>query len=135
MALIFGASTRAGSFENSSRFLKPLLLWLFPGISDLALHNSIVGIRKCGHAAEYAVLALLCWRAFRKPVEPDPRPWDWPLAGRALLVVMLYAATDELHQLFVASRQASLADVLIDSSGGGLALIFLWGTGRCLRRW
>jgi hypothetical protein len=35
-------------------------------------------------------------------------------------------AGDELHQLFVPSREASVVDVLIDASGAVLALLFLW---------
>ena len=69
---------------------------------------SIYFIRKCAHLTEYAMLALLLWRAVRKPVKNDPRPWIWREARLALLLVVLYAASDEFHQLFVPSRDAAV---------------------------
>jgi VanZ family protein len=77
---------------------------------------------------------LLVWRALRHPATDDPRNWSWRLAGRALLWVMLYAATDEFHQLFVPSREAAVTDVLIDTAGGALALCLLWSIGHWRRR-
>ena len=50
------------------------------------------------------MLALLLWRAFRRPAKNDPRPWNWREARLTLLLVMLYAATDEFHQIFVPTR-------------------------------
>ena len=60
---------------------------------------------------EYAVLAGLWWRALRRPVRRDPRPWSWPVAGQALLGSALWAAADEIHQAFTATRGASVRDV------------------------
>jgi VanZ family protein len=40
-----------------------------------------------------------------------------------LLVVFLYAASDEFHQSFVPGRNASLLDVLIDTAGAVVALL------------
>jgi VanZ family protein len=36
---------------------------------------------------------------------------------RAVGIATLYAATDELHQLFVSERSAQVLDVLIDGAG------------------
>ena len=88
-------------------------------------------VRKCAHLTEFAVLALLFWRAFRKPVRNAPRPWLWAEARLALLCTMLYAAGDEFHQLFVASREGKVSDVLLDTSGAALGLLALW----IVRRW
>ena len=46
-----------------------------------------------------------------------------------------YAVTDELHQGFVKSRQASPWDVGFDSVGAILALTLIWGLGRSKKRW
>jgi len=46
----------------------------------------------------------------------------------ALGVVFLYAISDEVHQAFVPTRQASTADVLIDTLGGGAGLVLIWVT-------
>ena len=67
MALIFSASGDRASFSHSSRIIGPIVRWLFPQLSDEAVHAIVVLVRKCAHLAEYAVLALLLWRALRKP--------------------------------------------------------------------
>ena len=81
------------------------------------------------------MLALLLWRAVRKPVKNDPRPWIWREARLALLLVVLYAASDEFHQLFVSSRDAAVHDVLIDTAGGAAGLLALWAIGRWRKHW
>lgn len=91
--------------------------------------------RKCAHLTEYAVLALLLWRAVRRPGKNDPRPWIWPEAGLALAIAFLYAASDEFHQIFVPTRTAQVSDVFIDTVGGAASLFALWIIGRWRKRW
>ena len=126
MALIFCASGDSLSFPHTSRVIGPFMMWLFPGLSDAAVHNIVVFVRKCGHLGEYAVMALLIWRALRKPQRGERRPWSWAVAGQAVLGVLIYAASDEFHQLFVPSRQASIWDVMLDTTGGALGMVALW---------
>jgi VanZ family protein len=75
-------------------------------------------VKKGGHMAGYALLALSYWRAlgFRR------ERW-WIAWGFA----MLYAMTDEFHQSFVPGRQPSVWDVLVFDNLG--ALISLWLMG------
>lgn len=134
MAVIFSASGDSASFSHSSRIIGPIVRWLFPRLSDEAVHTIVVLVRKCAHAAEYAVLALLAWRAVRKPLRHDTRPWRWSEAGLAFALTALYAATDELHQLCVPSRQGSIWDVSLDSLGGAIALLGLWAVCRLRQR-
>jgi VanZ family protein len=134
MALIFTGSGDAKSFQHSSLFVEPLLHWLFPHMAQEHVEEIHLVIRKCGHLTEYAVLALLFWRAVRRPVKNDPRPWDWRKARFALLMVMLYAATDEFHQSFVPARTSMVSDVFIDSAGGAGGLIALWILSRWRKR-
>jgi VanZ family protein len=126
MGLIFSASSDQGSFPRSSRIIGPLLRWLFPDLSDEAIHATVVLVRKCAHLAEYALLAVLLWRALRKPRRGRARPWRWSEAGAALALTALYAASDEVHQLFVPSRGASVWDVLLDTLGGAAGLLCAW---------
>ena len=81
MALIFSASGDSHSYEHSSRFVEPLLHWLFPQMSQARVEAIHHCFRKCGHLTEYAVLALLLWRAMRRPLKNDSRPWSWREAG------------------------------------------------------
>ena len=130
MTLIFSASADSHSYIHSSRLIAPLLHWLFPQMPQTWVDAIVYYARKCAHLSEYALLALLLWRAVRKPVKNDPRPWGWREARVALLLVALYAASDEFHQLFVPSRDAALHDVLIDTVGGAAGLLALWAVGR-----
>ncbi|MBQ8081668.1 MAG: VanZ family protein [Clostridia bacterium] len=76
------------------------------GAFDLMHHL----LRKAAHFIEYAILgALYCLFLHTFPVK-RARLYAW-LLGTA------YAATDEVHQLFVLSRGASPADVMLDSLG------------------
>jgi VanZ family protein len=126
MALVFTASADTQSFRHSSMYFEPLLRWLFPHLSAATIEMIHHGFRKTCHFTEYAVLAWLFWRVIRRPERNDQRPWRWPEAGLALACVFLYAASDELHQAFVPSRTAQVSDVLIDTSGGAVALLLLW---------
>ena len=134
MAVIFAASSDAHSFEHSSRILAPLLRWLFPQISEETVHLVVFLARKCAHLAEYAVLALLVWRALNQS-KNNLTPWSWPKVGGTLLIVFLYAASDEFHQIFVPTRTPAIHDVVIDTIGGAAALLALWLVGRWRKRW
>ena len=135
MALIFSASSDSGSFQRSSRIIAPFVHWLIPGLSEAGVHSIVVLVRKGAHVTEYAVLASLVLRLMARPSANPMRIWRWSDAIRTLLVVLLYAASDEFHQSFVPTREACIRDVLIDTLGGFLALILLWFVGRWRKRW
>ena len=123
LRVIFGNSSDAMSADHTSHFLFPLLRWLFPGISKEAMDWIHFFIRKGAHMSEYAILYLLSWRVFHGTGTPV---WKWRRAAGALLFVALFAASDEYHQSFVPSREASVRDVLIDVTGASLALLCIW---------
>jgi len=135
MVIIFSASSDTMSFQHSSRILAPMIHWLFPQLSDETISTVVFFIRKCAHLTEYAVLALLFWRALRKPVRRDPRPWRWADVRLPLLFVAIYAASDEFHQHFVPHREGKVGDVIIDTAGGVAGLLLLWAIGRLSRHW
>jgi VanZ family protein len=122
MLLIFLFSTGGMSASNTSRIIRPLLLWLFPEISEERLNLAHFIVRKAAHFSEYAVLALLAARAFKDSSRELLRR-RWLIASFALVVV--YALSDEYHQTFVPSRTGSIYDSFIDMSGGLTALLFL----------
>ncbi len=122
MCFIFFASTNQLSASNTSLILRPLLIWLIPSISEDQLALAHFVVRKLAHFAEYAVLGLLAARAYRDSSRPFLRA-HWFLF--ALLLVILYALSDELHQYFVPSRTGSIYDSLIDMAGGLTAISLL----------
>jgi VanZ family protein len=126
MAMVFTASSDSRSYQHSSYLLEPLLRWLFPHISPVTIAVVHHLFRKTCHLTEYAILGWLFWRAIRRPVRNDPRPWNWGEAGLSLAVVFAYAASDEFHQIFVPTRTPLVSDVLIDTCGGAAGLLLLW---------
>src|SRR5437773_12414678 len=65
LGIMFVGSTDLLSAEQTSRFLVPFLRWLRPDISNEALAQIHFVVRKLGHILEYAILAMLLWRAVR----------------------------------------------------------------------
>src|SRR5262245_13581206 len=121
LGVIFVGSTSVMSAEHTSRYIVPFLLWLKPGLSPNAIWTVLVIARKCAHVTEYAVLALLLWRALRSI--PTLRLKTLMLFGGVLLGCALFAASDEFHQTFVKSRTPSGRDVLLDVGGALLGLL------------
>ncbi len=119
------ASSANFSASNTSRIIRPLLLWLFPDISEASLASVHFLVRKAAHLSEYALLALLAARAFRTSHRESLRR-NWWLAAFALVVCV--ALTDEYHQSFLPSRTGTIYDSLLDITGGAAALAFaaLW---------
>jgi VanZ family protein len=122
MSVIFWMSTGMFSSENTSHIILPLIDYLFPSISPqtVALIHGL--IRKTGHVAEYFILGLFLFRAFRGE---SLHRWRLRCSIYAIIGVALYALSDEFHQSFVATRCASIVDVGIDSAGGALSQIVI----------
>jgi VanZ family protein len=101
------------------RLLPPLvlmaLIFLLSAQSDLDSGFGLPDLigRKIVHFGTYALLAYLWWRGLA------------PATARALPIAaaisLLYAASDEWHQSFVAGRHGTPVDVLIDGAGIALA--------------
>lgn len=93
--------------------------------------------RKTAHLTEYALLGGLLHRTFSSTF-PATLAWAERWAPRRVLVVVaivaLYAASDEFHQVFVASRTPAVSDVLLDTAGGAIGLGLKWGWERWKRR-
>jgi VanZ family protein len=135
MSLIFGFSTDVGSSHRTSRIIGPVLRWLIPDISDEAVERVQMAARKGGHLTEYAILAGLAWRALRQPRKGDTRPWNTRHALAALLIAILFAATDEWHQSTVPTRHGQISDVILDALGATAGLAVIGLGGRILKRW
>ncbi|WP_427337976.1 VanZ family protein [Caloranaerobacter sp. DY30410] len=69
-------------------------------------------VRKFAHFGIYFVLGILVMNGFRASGIRDFRAFIF-----SLIFCILYAASDEVHQIFVPGRGAQVLDVLIDSLG------------------
>lgn len=123
--MIFGASTDLLSSSHTSRIIGPILRWINPEVKDETIRRIQLVIRKGAHVTEYAILALLLYRAIRRSLNRQPEEWCRKCAAWAWGLAFLYAASDEWHQTFVPSRGGSINDMLIDCSGAALGLV-LW---------
>ena len=123
MSVIFLFSTDLFSGDNTGSLLWKVVSFIYPGVAPELFDSIHFCVRKAGHLTEYAVLALLLFRAFRSGSQERWRP-RWALSS--LLVIFLYALLDEYHQTFTRHRTASIYDSLIDTSGAAAALILLW---------
>lgn len=99
------------------RLWLPVLAWaalIFAFSSVPSLGTGLGGwdlvLRKLAHVAEYAVLGALLARAVGA---------TWV----AFALGVLYAASDEVHQSFVAGRAGRPLDVAIDAVGVGLGIV------------
>ncbi len=91
------------------------LIFYFSGIPNL---NSGLGLwdiilRKCAHMMEYFILAFLFYRALKGTFTLNFKLLIFIAAALSLL----YAVSDEVHQLFVVSRSGNIRDILIDFTG------------------
>ena len=121
LGVIFVGSTDLMSAEHTSRFIVPILLWLKPGMAPHTIRSILFAIRKCAHVTEYAILALLLWRALRSGTALSVKMSM--LFGAVLLGCAVFAASDEFHQSFVKSRTPSVRDVLLDIVGALIGLL------------
>ena len=124
MAAIFTGSSDAKSSQHSSRFVEPILHWLFPHMTQPHIEQIHYDFRKFCHLTEYAILALLLWRALSQ--SKNLPAWSWPRVQGTMLLVCLYASTDEFHQSFVPTRTSLISDVFIDTAGGAIGLLVFW---------
>jgi len=110
------------------RLWAPVVLWAavifaFSSVPDLGtgLGTWDLVLRKLAHAAEFAVLGALLLRALA-------------VERAALALGIAYAASDELHQHFVAGRVGTPFDVLIDAVGVAIGVALFRRLGRRVGR-
>ena len=123
--LTLGLGTALGSMSETSRFIRPLLEFLFPSANPESITFYHGVIRKFAHLFEYGVLGLLAIRAFStERVRPI----------LAIAFVALTACVDELNQSFNPGRTSSPWDVLLDVLGASLGISSYWLAHRFRRR-
>lgn len=81
--------------------------------------------KKCAHMFVYAML-YLWWLLFFKKYEilngkKVKNKWWW-----CLVLVFLYALTDEYHQSFILGRTATVRDIGFDTLGGLTAMLWAY---------
>lgn len=132
MALIFSFSDQKA--EESSRVSGTLTWRLAESVNDafrfdwdetvLSQYATALEhpVRKAAHMTEYAVLAWILLGNFSLYEKTRRRRYFYSEAAS-----VLYAASDEFHQLFIKGRSCQFGDVCIDGLGAFLGLLFAFG--------
>jgi len=95
------------------------LRWLVADLDPITRYRLAIGIRKSAHFVEYAVLALL---TFRASLMAAGRNRLASAAWMALFIVASLASADEARQAFSPVRSGSAYDVLLDIAGGAISI-------------
>ena len=122
IGVIFFLSSTQGAMTQTSRFIRPLLEFLFPGASEETLIIYHGYIRKAAHFVEYAMLGFWAFYAFRNSSLRFLCNFWWLYA---FILILFTASIDEYNQSFNSSRTGSVYEVLIDLSGGVVMFLLL----------
>lgn len=129
MALIFYLSQKPATESNE------LSIWITEKIVetvekvasnvdiDIRSFNHVV--RKNAHFFSYLILGILVANGLRSCNINGYRSFLV-----ALLICILYAVSDEIHQLYVPGRSGQVKDVIIDSAGALVGILGLNGIRR-----
>ena len=74
-------------------------------------------VKKLAHIAEYATLSLLLYRGFMASGFKSGKAGVY-----AIVLSIIYAISDELHQSFTPGREPRVRDIIFDTIGAGLAI-------------
>lgn len=114
MIIIFIFSNQPHSGEATRSIIEQII----PTIKTNALINIInFIIRKSAHITEYLILTLLTISLLKEYTQNERI-----IIISSIIFCFLYASTDEFHQSLVPGRTSTFKDVLIDTSGGLIAL-------------
>ena len=106
MIFIFVMSSfDATSSSNQSNFIVDIITSII-NINDIGLLSLI--IRKLAHFIEYFILGVLVINFITR--------YDKKIII-AILLCIIYATSDEIHQIFVPGRSCQIIDIMIDSLG------------------
>jgi len=121
MILIFCFSNQPGNESNkNNEFVVNIFNLLGINLNSVLGELTNFIIRKAAHFTEYFILAWLVFNAVKDDLSSNK---DIIIS---VLVVFLYACTDEFHQSFVPGRACMFRDVMIDTSGGAFAMIIAY---------
>jgi VanZ family protein len=123
MSLIFFMSTDVGRTSNTITWLLSLLHIAWPhrqfDSNEVSLASHL--LRKAAHFTEFLILTWLGYRAARYGFGA--------IASRArtfgFYAAIIYAVTDEIHQLFIPSRTGQFKDFAVDILGCLVGLYIL----------
>lgn len=121
MALIFYLSHQPATESNSlSTGITERIVFIIERVTsdidfDVSNFNHI--IRKNAHFFAYLILGILVYNALKNNGIKGSKRFLIALA-----ICILYAISDEVHQLFIPGRAGQVKDVIIDSAGATVGI-------------
>lgn len=112
-----------------AEFWLPLALWAaviftfsaFPTVKTSEIYWEDFIVKKLAHLTEYAIFAILSYRALINSGMENKRAGYWAIA-----FTLIYGITDEFHQSFTPGREPRIRDVIIDAVGGSIGIWLIW---------
>ena len=125
MVLIFLFSSQVGEVSSgNNKFVVSVFNLLGLDLNSIFGTLSDFIVRKAAHFTEYFILYFLLYRAINTKKNLDIKVFI-----KVILIVFLYACSDEFHQAFVPGRGPAFRDVLIDTCGGLTAFLTMYICG------
>lgn len=116
---VFSSQPADESQKLSDGFLDRLRAFL--GFLPEIAGNAGKYIRKCAHFVEFMCMGMAS-EMFFSELYIDRRKRLLRSGAVSAAVCVMYACSDEFHQLFVPGRSCQAADVLIDGAGAALGI-------------
>jgi VanZ family protein len=122
-------------FVTSFPYWVPTVLWMgviffLSTLPESATPGRGIISDKICHGAEYFILAFLILFALQRTTRARFFTAFWI----TLVWAALYGLSDEIHQLYVPTRQFDVGDLLADVGGVVLLFLILWALQRSGRR-
>lgn len=112
---LFSNQTSIESTKTSNQVILTIASFISNDYNEGLLSNITFIVRKIAHLTLYLVLGYLVINVSTKSRK-----------GLILsfLICLLYACSDEFHQLFISGRSGEIRDVFIDTVGSYLGILF-----------
>ncbi|MAG32127.1 MAG: hypothetical protein CL908_14690 [Deltaproteobacteria bacterium] len=118
------------SLQDTNQTMSAWFGWLIGDLDYRTRYKIYFFARKSAHFIEYAILALL---TFRAAVITANRNRLATAGWAALFLVATVATADEARQTFSQTRTGSAVDVIIDVTGGLIAIVGVLVISRRMR--
>lgn len=113
LVIFMFSNTPSTKSTKESNFVVKGVVYIFNYKADPEL--LVKPVRKLAHFTIYLILGLLVINACSYYNYKD-------IIKLSILICMLYACSDEIHQLFISGRSGQVFDVMIDTLGSSLGI-------------
>ena len=135
MGLIFSFSNQTGTSSSSlsTKVLTRIAVTIDKDMTDEEIDEFVDKysfiIRKVAHLTIYFILGILAYINLREYMKVTPA-----LVIYSIIFCLVYASTDEIHQLLVNGRSGNIYDVILDTCGSTLAILISYYSRRRLKK-